>query len=282
MTLNAIRLNPQLHQEHHRALLRYLTDESTLSHKEWVTLIEAVDVLDASVVVVDGQEQTFRQFYSQRIDEQFADPFLASLLTLADVERDGRRVQAEAARKICELLDTTEGFSRDDNDCRTLLIYCLYWWAAFARGYIFEATIFRDLSASGIQFIPHDVTNRNERFAPYDLRLLELRGDIKYTTYFLTTEHLKNPVSDFFITRWYLADRRQWLPVVILRETAWQILSTDTTAFGSTKRQTATLEEVATILPKAACFTIDSIMLTAFGYEQWKQRILQIQSMRGE
>lgn len=64
------------------------------------------------------------------------------------------------------------------------------------------------------------ITSRSERLAPYDLLLLDLRGDIKHTTYFLTAERLSQLVSDFFITRWYLGQRREWLRVAILRETA--------------------------------------------------------------
>jgi hypothetical protein len=45
MILNAIKLNPQLHQEHQRVLLRYLRDERTLSHHDWAMLSEAVDAL---------------------------------------------------------------------------------------------------------------------------------------------------------------------------------------------------------------------------------------------
>ena len=137
--------------------------------------------------------------------------------------------------------------------------------------------IFRDLAASGIQFVAHDLTNRSERRAPYDLLLLDLRGDIKYTTYFLTAERLARLVSDFFITRWYLG--REWLRVAILRETAWRSLSLPTS---DDEQEIATLEEVAGILPQAAAFVIDSLTLTALGYEQWKQRVLVRQAAREE
>lgn len=152
MILSTININPQLHHAHQRVLLRYLIDDLGLSHNDWVTLTEAVDALSVSVMMVDGQEQTFRRFYEEQIDQQFADPFLSHLLTLTDVETEGRRVQAATAQEIGRLLDGLAGFSRDDHNCRLLLVYCLYWWSAFARGYIFEVTIHRDLTASGIQF----------------------------------------------------------------------------------------------------------------------------------
>ncbi|MEK7830052.1 MAG: hypothetical protein AAB401_03155, partial [Acidobacteriota bacterium] len=104
-------------------------------------LANAVDELGKSSVMVDRQELTFRQFYEAFIDAQFADPFLAGLLVLKDLEISGRHSQATVAQKICKLLDAATGFSRDNNDCRMMMIYCLYWWAAFARGYLFEAVI---------------------------------------------------------------------------------------------------------------------------------------------
>jgi len=44
--------------------------------------------------------------------------------------------------------------------------YCLYWWSAFARGYIFALMAFRDMKVSGIKFTGHDISNRAERFSP--------------------------------------------------------------------------------------------------------------------
>lgn len=273
MAINEVRLNPQLRQEHHRVLLHYLVDELTLSSSDWSTLLEAVGLLDDSVTVIGRQEQTFRRFYSTHIDQQFADSFLARLLTLEDLQVEGSRLQAKVARKICRLLDEMEGFNRDDNDCRMLLVYCLYWWAAFSRGYLFELAICRDLSASGIRFRAHDIANRNERFSPYDLLVEGFRGDIKYTTYFLTTARLTQLNSDFFITRWYHTRRRAWLRVVILRKRMWEKLFTDVAA------AQVTLEEMPLNLPVA--FTIDNITLTVLEYEQWKKHILQIQSAQG-
>ncbi|MGH9832365.1 MAG: hypothetical protein ACREBD_33775, partial [Blastocatellia bacterium] len=245
-------MNSQLHQEHQRVLLRYLRDERTLSHQDWVTLSEAVDVLSESRVVVDGEGQTFRRFYDERIDAHFADSFLVQLGSLTDVEEEGRRAQAIVAQEIVQLLDKAEGFSRDDNFSRLLLIYCLYWWAAFARGYIFEVVIFRDLTASGLQFSAHNLARRDERFSSYDLFLLDLRGDIKYTTYFLTADRLSLFNSDFFITRWYPG--RGWLRVAILRETAWDIFSLPPC---DDQRQIVTLDEVALTLPITCAFFID-------------------------
>jgi hypothetical protein len=61
-----------------------------------------------------------------------------------------------------------------------LAAYCLYWWTAFARGYRFEVAVFRDLSASGIAFVAHDLRKRRERRSPYDLIVQRQRGDRLY------------------------------------------------------------------------------------------------------
>ena len=273
MAIIEVRLNPQLRQEHHRVLLHYLVDELTLSSSDWSMLVEAVGLLDNSVAVIGRQEQTFRRFYSTHVDQQFANSFLTHLLTLEDLQVEGSRLQAKIARKICRILDEMEGFNRDDNDCRMLLVYCLYWWAAFSRGYLFEIAICRDLSASSIRFHAHDIANRIDRFSPYDLLVEGFRGDIKYTTYFLTTARLTQLNSDFFITRWYHAHRREWLRVVVLREGMWESLFADVAV------AQVTLEEMRLNLPIA--FTIDNITLAVLEYEQWKQHILQIQSAQG-
>jgi hypothetical protein len=279
VTLDAIRLNPNFRPEEHRVVLRYLTDERALSLGDWVLLREAVETLGTSVVVLDHQETTFRRFYEEQIDPQFADPFLAHLLGVGEVEMEGRREQAATARAIGQMLASLEGFRREDVNCRMLLVYCLYWWAAFARGYSFEIAILRDLEASGIAFVAHDIGSRAERTTPYDLILLDLRGDIKYSTYFLTAERLAHLTSDFFITRWYLPRVRQWLRAVLLRGKACQTLGLPHDDSGATM---VTLEDVETILPEAATFIIDHTVLTATGYEPWKERVQKIQSAKRE
>ncbi|MEK7830051.1 MAG: hypothetical protein AAB401_03150 [Acidobacteriota bacterium] len=111
--------------------------------------------------------------------------------------------------------------------------------------------------------------------SPYDLLLFGLRGDIKNTTYFLTAGRLSHLVSDFFITRWYVACHRTWLRATVLRETAWSFLNPPSAGY---ERQIVTLDDVADILPQAAAFVVDSFSLTALGYDQWKQLVLLRQS----
>lgn len=274
VTLAGLSLHPHFGQEHNRVLLRYLADERTLSHGDWVTLAEGIKALGGSTVVADGAEQSFGRFYEERIDRAFADRFLSGLLALRDPEHDGPKMQASVARDICLLLDTATGFTREDTACRLLLVYCLYWWAAFARGYTFEVVILSDLTASGVRFVAHNLADRGERFSPYDLVLLGLRGDIKHSTYFLTAESLALLLSDFFITRWYDLQRHQWLRVALLRDYARR-------AVGLTLSEAEALDDVAHCLPQPVSFAIGGTMLTALGYEPWKERVLIAQAADG-
>ena len=84
-----------------------------------------------------------------------------------------------------------------------LVAYCLYFWESFAVGYAFEVEIFRDLSASGIEFSAHELRDRRARLSAHDLVVLNLYGDIKNTLYFLQVRRSQQLPHDFYITRFY-------------------------------------------------------------------------------
>ena len=50
-----------------------------------------------------------------------------------------------------------------------LLVYCMYWWRAFAHGYAFEIEILRDLESLGLPLTAHDARDRAQRYTPSDL-----------------------------------------------------------------------------------------------------------------
>jgi hypothetical protein len=159
VTLIAIFLNPQLPVTYQRVLLQYFQDEEWLTYSSWVTLSKAVDLLSNSAIILDRKQQTFRQFYNQYIDQQFADTFINQLFVLDNLEREAYRLRASISQEIIRFLEQINGFTNDDEGCRMLMIYCLYWWSAFARGYIFELMVFRDMEVSGIEFTGHDISN---------------------------------------------------------------------------------------------------------------------------
>lgn len=269
--LTSIFLNPQLLATHQRVLLQYFQDEERLTYSSWTTLFRAVDLLSNSVIFLDRKRQTFRQFYNQYIDRRFAGTFINQLIVLDNLEREAHRLRASISQDIIRFLEQINGFTSDDEGCRMLMIYCLYWWSAFARGYIFELMVFRDMEVSGIKFTGHDISNSAERFSPYDFIVLSLRGDVKYSTYFLSFEQLSEMASELFITRWYLG-RRRWLWVVLLREYAWEIINGNAIP--------SSIDDVRRILPNVAEIHIDNIKLIVLEYNQWKQKVFHIQHQR--
>lgn len=138
MVLSNVQISPKLKHAHRRVLLEYLQSESRLSRPQWLTLVEAIDLLGESTLILRRRRYTFREFYDIFVDKEFADHFLGALIETPDLEREALTLQASVARRICQFLDGLSGFSRRDPKCPLLLVYCLYWWSAFARGYIFE------------------------------------------------------------------------------------------------------------------------------------------------
>jgi hypothetical protein len=162
-----------------------------------------IDLLAQSLITFQGRDYSFTRFYDTFIDRQFAEASLQALVDSANVTQDAPRLQAATARQIVQWLQRQDFYQQGQLETRWLLAFCLYWWSSFAIGYAFEEEIFRDLHAEGIEFFAHDITNRNERLSPFDLTVLNLRGDVKYSTWFLTREDARLEGLDFFITRLY-------------------------------------------------------------------------------
>jgi hypothetical protein len=147
-------------------------------------------------------------------------------------------------------------------------------WVSFARGYRFEVSIYRDLKVSGVEFVAHDILNPDERHSPFDLIVLGLRGDIKYSTYFLSADMLSRAASDFFITRIYDVMEREWLYIVIIRATVWQRFDGMTVL---TSRS-----ELTRLLPSPSLVEINGNMIVVISYKDWKQRVRERQSVDKE
>jgi hypothetical protein len=95
------------------------------------------------------------------------------------------------------------------------------------RGYCFELTIFRDLQATGIEFVAHDLTKRAERRAPCDMVVSRRVGDVKNTTYFLHAAYTRALNCDFYITRLYHTRRRRYVSIVVMTEAGWDFWNGD-------------------------------------------------------
>ena len=154
-----------------------------MSRDDWRTLRTAIALLANSRVVFRGQSYTFYRFYATFLEAERAPAFLAALYQLANVRRDGPARQAQDARAILTWLQANGFYGPDAGEASFVVVYCLYRWASFAGGYVFQITIFRDLEVSGVQFTPRDPRRPRERFADHDLVLLGFKGDVKQSLY---------------------------------------------------------------------------------------------------
>ena len=132
----------------------YLLDAHHLSAEEWRTLRSVIDRLAQCMVDFSGRNYTFREFYATFVNGTYARPFLAQLPKLRDLEQEGAALQATIARKILTWLRANGIVASAVQNAEFLIIYTLYWWAAFARGYLFEQIVFRDLHKSGLVDLP--------------------------------------------------------------------------------------------------------------------------------
>lgn len=271
--MDVIHIHADLTSAHIRALTEYLRGEHGLSPGQWRQLRAAVNLLRQSSITLRGSTLTFKAFYEEFIDRQFGDSFLQALVNPGAGEQEARRLQAEAARRIARWVQGQEFYDRRQVESRLLLTFCLYWWAAFAVGYTFEAAIFRDLRAAGVAFACHDITNWAERLSPYDLTVLGLRGDIKFSTYFLASEDLRREEIDFFITRLYDEVGARWLQVVFLLPAAWAVIDGDTKPVG--------WGDAASALLGAVSLHVAGTMFVLIVYEDWKARVLSRQQVGG-
>lgn len=117
------------------------------------------------------------------------------------------------------------------------------------------------------------MTDRWERLSPYDLIVLDLRGDIKYTTYFISAETIGELTSDFFVTRIYDARNNKWIRVIVMTMGAWRRIDGET--------EPTALDEMASALSGPAVLEVGTRELIVMDYEAWKARVRAIQEKGG-
>lgn len=267
-----IRIVSNLTPEQDAALSEYLRAARGLLRGQWRQLRKAIDLLAQSVVTFQGRDYTFAQFYETFIDRQFAEAYLQALVTTANVTQDAPRLQAAIARQIVRWIRQQDFYQEGQLESRRLLTFCLYWWSSFALGYAFEEEIFRDLRAEGIEFIAHNITDRNERLSSFDLIVLGLRGDIKYGAWFLTREEARLEGLDFFITRLYDETGTGWLRVVLLTPAAREMIGGEVDPARRTQAAPALPDDV----------TVAAKQLSPTRYDDWKARVRSKQAAKGE
>lgn len=262
-------LSENVTTEQCRAVRLYFDDVNQLSSRDWRTALEGFDSLRSSVVCIDSEKFTFEMFYKLFVEQRYTDQFIQRIYNEPNLEQTGRRIQASTAREILHRLSEEGLYSRHIANSEYLASYLLYWWAAFAKGYLFELSIFRDLESAGIQFVAHDIRTRRGRLSPSDLFVEGLAGDIKNTTYFLYSSRSFPLTNDFYITRLYDEKQRKYLPIVIIKPAAWQFINGDVLP--------CSFQEAANFLPQTVQVDFEGEGLVVVDYNVWKQKTLSKQ-----
>ncbi|MDZ7291516.1 MAG: hypothetical protein ONB44_19395 [candidate division KSB1 bacterium] len=221
MPVESIKLAVGLRENHQIALLKSITDPIAASPQERQDLLEAIDLLRSSRVRIDGQDLSFAGFFEKFIDRAYTDKFVAALLKSKQISAHGQREKKKIIEEIRALFIQEQWFRHDLPETRFLIAFCLYWWNAFATGYMFEIQIFRDLRKSGLRFEAHDLRQRSERYSFADLTISQMTGDIKSSTYFFSIARTSDLSHDFYITRYYDQSKRQYHWFVIMRSESW-------------------------------------------------------------
>lgn len=265
-----IKLHTALTQDESYLLARYLRNRHRFSRPEWQMLRAIIGQLERSQVVYQKRRLTFKQFYKQMIDRPYAHAFLQQLYNLTNIMQEGPKLQAATNKKIIQWLRQA-GFVDTQTDYASYLVaYCLYWWGAFARGYIFELFVFRDLEASGINFKPHDPRLLSERYAKHDLVVGNWKGDVKLSLYFVS--EAQAPPLDFYITRIYNPHRRAYQLVVLMEKSAWKQINGYTFP--------GRLAFVLSVLRQPIHLRLGQEIWVLSLFEDWKQRIKKWQGVK--
>ncbi len=261
-----IELPESFSNEQERLILKYLSSgRQSLASLEWKRLLNGFDLLHEARVKSEAGVQTFKQIYAVHVEQSFADSFINDLLRLKDVSREQQALRAHFARSIVNQLRQAHLRQSSIAATNLLLAYCLYFWESFALGYAFEIEIYRDLTNSGVDFKAHDIRDRVARFSVYDLQLLNLKGDIKTSLYFLYVARSRGLAHDFYITRFYEGNQQRTL-VVLLQPHAWDQINGDTIK--------SVLEEATKQFPSPVMVQIEDRPIVIMEYNVWKERVL--------
>jgi len=214
---------------------------------------------------------TFQQFYAVFINGTYARPYLRRLAETDAPERDGPQLQAETARKILAWLRLSGLTPSAIPGAEYLTIYCLYRWASFGRGYLFERIVIEDLRAAGIVLAAHAPQHGRERYTASDLSIIGLGdGDVKSSLYFL--DDLADPQSNFYITRLHDAESRAIRQVVLMTPQGWRQLDGEP--------RPAAIAQAGRYLPRPVLVEAAGRAWVMVEYAVWKDRVLRWQSRR--
>lgn len=262
---------PQGFQAQHQLVVeQYLVDSRKLTRNQWKLVLQAFDLLGSATAQQGGEVHTFRTLYRLLIENVYANPYLKKLTGMNNPEQEGLQLQA----KITHQIETkVKQFGWVDLQLAPyslyLQAYCTFWWKSFAKGYRFEMAVFRDLEDSGIRFWADDFTQSAQRYMPYDLIINDWEGDIRTSTYFLTTARTQNLKHAFYITRLWHRRRRQRVWAVIMQPNVWAAIDGET--------EVAELSKVSERFPEVSTVYSRNRILIVAEYVVWKQKIMNYQ-----
>jgi hypothetical protein len=254
---------------HRRTALAWVRRGHEFSREEWQVAIRTFDLLKEAAVVTQQDIWPFPVIYYRYVDKLHADAFIQTLLNADEIESSGVQAWAEVAGGTPQQLCQVGLAPTHQPSTRLLIAYCLYWWYAFAYGYIFEVEVLRDLAQSDIQFTAHELTSRQGRMSPWDLEVLGFRGDIKRSLFFLHTLRGRRLPYTFYIVSLTQAHRSRKL-VVMMRQAMWDAIDGETIL--------TTLSNLVNVLPDAARVRVSGVEVIVADYALWKRLVLQCQS----
>ncbi len=264
MTIDVV-LPTSFTSEHAAVLGLYLRDETSLDRGGWALVWDATDLLRQARVISQGRTQTFAGLYDDLVDRAYADAYIEALYRLEDVAQQAEQARAVTARRIVADLREAGYYDPGRPETQLFLVFCLYWWQAFAKGYAFEIEIVRDLAASGVPHQAHDLRDRQARLAPFDLVVMGFQGDIKTSTYFFTVARGRSLPHDFYLTRLWNRRARRWQKVALLKPDFWAALDGET--------RPSPLDRVLDVLPEVARIEVDTQELIVVDYRRWKEMV---------
>ncbi len=263
-------LLPAEFQDVHRQIaLEWVVRGHRFSQREWRVALRTFDLLREAAAFTTQGVLPFSAIYYRHVEEPYAERFIRSLLNAEDVTQAGVAGWAEVARRIPGILREAGLLPAEQPAARLLVAYCLYWWYAFAYGYMFEIEVRRDLEQSGVEFSAHSLVSREERLSRHDLEVLGFRGDIKRSLAFLQTARGRRLPLSFYIVRLTQAGNERTL-VVMMRQPMWNTIDGNTIL--------TTIEALVEVLPAAARIRIGDAEVIVTDYELWKRLVRRRQA----
>src|SRR5215510_13563127 len=100
MSLGAIFLNAALSEQDHELLTTWLLNPRGVAAQDRPDTLAAFDRLRGSQLEWEGERISFPEFYHRWIEERYATPFIAYLLTLTEPETEGYKTLANEAQRL--------------------------------------------------------------------------------------------------------------------------------------------------------------------------------------